>query len=140
MLFRSGIYVLPILIAPEAPASADISSIQAMAAFKTTFRRDLKDSDPLHWGEGVVTLSPTNIAFVGKLAPGPDYKLYLVPEYVETKKDFLRVKASARRIGDIKTFENFAVAVPEGVKLEAFNAVLVWCETFSMFITSAKYR
>jgi hypothetical protein len=44
------------------------------------------------------------------------------------------------RIGDVRTFENFVVPVPEGIDPAAYNTVIVWCESFGEFITAAKYR
>jgi hypothetical protein len=44
------------------------------------------------------------------------------------------------RVGDVKTFSNFIVAVPESVDVGDYRAVIVWCETFSQFITAAEYR
>ena len=138
--FAGGIYALPILIAPAAPTAEEIQTATAQAQFTGQFKRDLKDSDSLHWGEGVVSVAPTAISLTGKLAPGPDYKLYLSPEFVETEADFKRLKGSMVRIGDVKTFENFVVALPAGVDPAKYAAVVVWCETFSEFITAAKYR
>jgi hypothetical protein len=80
------------------------------------------------------------ISLAGKLAPGPDYKLYLSAEFVETAADFKRLKSSMVRVGDVKTFENFVVPVPAGIEPAKFSTVIVWCETFSQFITAAKYR
>lgn len=138
--FAAGIYTLPILIAPPAPSVADANAAASEAKYSGQFKRDLKDSDALHWGEGLVSIGSNSIAFVGRLAPGPDYKLYLSPEFVETEVDFNRVKSQMVRIGDVKTFENFVVAIPAGVDPSRFSAVVVWCETFSQFITAAKYR
>jgi hypothetical protein len=138
--FGLGIYVLPILIAPSGPTSGEIEGAARAAQYTAEFRRELKGSDFLHWGEGVVSIGPRSVAFKGKLAPGPDYKLYLVPEFVETKDDFTRVKSASARVGDIKTFENFVVTIPESVDVGRYSAVVVWCESFSMFITAAKYR
>ncbi len=50
------------------------------------------------------------------------------------------MKSRSQRVGDIKTFENFIVPVPEGVDVAQYTTVLVWCETFSEFISAAKYR
>jgi hypothetical protein len=138
--FAAGIYVLPILTAPEAPSDAQVKAAGTGAEYTAEFRRDLEGSDPLHWGEGVVTVGRNAVSLDGRLAPGPDYKLYLVPEFVETKQEFLRVKGQSLRIGDVKTFENFIVPVPQGTDLSRYNTVLVWCEAFSMFISAAKYR
>ena len=138
--FALGIYFLPILIAPPAPAAAEVSSHAAQAAYKGRFRRDLKDSDAFHWGEGEVSIRRDSIALMGELAPGPDYKLYLSPQFVETEADFHRLKASMVRVGDVKTFRNFLVPVPESIDPERYSAVIIWCETFGQFITAAKYR
>ena len=138
--FVLGVYTLPILIAPAAPSAAAVAAEADRASFRSEFRRDLKGSDLLHWGEGVVSITPTSIVLAGEVAPGPDYKLYLSPEFVETAADFKRLKASMVRVGDVKTFKNFVVTVPGTVDPARYNTVIVWCETFSKFITSARYR
>ena len=138
--FALGIYALPILIAPAAPTATELKSATAQALFAGQFRRDLKDSDALHWGEGVVSVASHTISLAGKLSPGPDYRLYLSPEFVETEADFKRLKPRMVQVGGIKTFENFVVQVPAGIEPANYSAVIVWCETFSEFITAAKYR
>ena len=138
--FAGGIYVLPILIAPAAPTADELKAATAQVRFTGNFKRELKDSDALHWGEGVVSVASSAISLAGKLSPGPDYKLYLSPEFVETEADFKRLKASMVRVGDVKTFENFVVPVPAGVDPSNYSSVIIWCETFSQFITAAKYR
>ncbi|MBN9409391.1 MAG: DM13 domain-containing protein [Burkholderiales bacterium] len=138
--FALGIYALPILTAPPAPSADEVRRVQSGATYSATFRRDLKDSDALHWGEGTVTVSAQSIALSGELAPGPDYKLYLSPEFVETEADFLRLKPAMARVGDVKTFRNFLVPVPAGVDPAQYRAVIVWCESFGQFITAARYR
>jgi hypothetical protein len=138
--FALGIYLLPILTAPAAPSAAEVTALAHGATFTGQFRRDLKDSDPLHWGEGTVSVGPTAITLAGRIAPGPDYKLYLSPEFVETEADFQRLKPAMQRVGDVKTVENFAVALPEGVDPARYTTVIVWCESFSQFISAARYR
>lgn len=138
--FALGIYTLPILIAPPAPSISEIATQVGSAQYTATFRRNLKDSDALHWGEGTVSVGAKTIAFAGELAPGPDYKLYLSPQFVETEADFQRLKASMVRVGDVKTFRNFVVTVPESIDPSRYSAVIVWCETFSQFITAASYK
>lgn len=138
--FAVGIYLLPILTAPPAPSADDVSAQAGGAQFRGQFRRDLKDSDLLHWGEGVVSVGSRSITLMGRIAPGPDYKLYLSPEFVETEADFLRLKSLMVRVGDVKTFDNFIVPVPESIDPAAYTTVIVWCETFQQFITAAKYR
>jgi len=138
--FALGIYLLPILTAPPAPTAGEVQALAQGASFTGQFRRDLKDSDALHWGEGMVSVGPKAITLMGRLAPGPDYKLYLSPEFVETEADFERLKPAMQRVGDVKTFENFAVALPEGVDPARYTTVIVWCESFGQFISAARYR
>lgn len=138
--FALGVYALPILVAPPSPGAAELAAQADGASFRGMFRRDLADSDALHWGEGTVTVGARNIALAGRVAPGPDYKLYLSPEFVETEEAFRRLKPSMVRIGDVRTFENFLVPVAEGVDVARYTTVIVWCERFGQFITAAKYR
>jgi hypothetical protein len=79
------------------------------------------------------------IALEGVIAPGPDYILYLSPEFVETEADFLRLKPKMAAVGSVKTFENFVVPVPKSIDPSRFNTVIVWCESFGQFITAARY-
>jgi hypothetical protein len=138
--FALGIYTLPILIAPPAPDESEIAAVSQSAAFTGNFRRELKGSDFLHWGEGEVSVSSHKIAHSGKLAPGPDYKLYLTAGFVEDEQQFEAVKQSAARVGDVKTFNGFVLEVPAGIDINQYDTVVVWCETFREFITAAKYR
>jgi len=135
-----GIYLLPILTAPDAPDAAKLEEMAQGALFTSEFTRELRGSDFLHWGEGRVSITPTQIVHEGRLAPGPDYKPYLVNEFVEHEDEFVPVKANARLIGDVNTFEGFLLDVPEGVDVSEYTTVLIWCEAFAEFITAAKYR
>ena len=138
--FAAGIYALPILIAPDAPTVEEVTAVAAEATYTAQFRRDLQDSDAFHWGEGDVSIGSDSISFMGKLSPGPDFKLYLSPEFVETEADFNRLKSQMVQVGDVKTFENFVVDVPSGINPADYSSVIVWCESFGEFITSASYK
>jgi hypothetical protein len=140
MGFGLGVYLLPVLSAPDAPSQAELQKAAQSRMFATQFRRDLKGSDLFHWGEGQVSVGRDAIALTGRLAPGPAYKLYLAPEFVETEEQFLRVKGRSLPVGDVKNFENFLVPVPAGTPLENYDTVVIWCEAFSRFITAGKYR
>ena len=138
--FVIGLYTLPIIMAPKAPSQKEVYQQHSESRFEGQFRRDLEGSDFLHWGEGTVYVSPTAISLIGLLAPGPDYKLYLSPDYVETETDFLRLKPRMIRVGEVKTFDNFIVPLPDNIDPNEFNTVIVWCESFDQFITAARYK
>ena len=134
-----GIYLLPILIAPESPTATQVQAAMGGIRFTGQFQRDLEDSDALHWGEGSVTIGRDAVTLEGRLAPGPDYRLYLSPEFVETEADFQRLKPSMVQVGPIRTFDNFIVPLPDHIDPAQYAAAVVWCESFSQFITAAEY-
>ncbi len=138
--FVLGIYMLPILIAPEGPGEQEVQSAANNSEFTAEFRRDLEDSDALHWGEGTLYVGPDTIALDGQLAPGPDYRLYLSPEFVETEAAFEALRSQMVEVGPVRTFENFMVSVPDSVDPSAFSTAIVWCESFGQFITAAEYQ
>lgn len=138
--FAAGIYFLPILTAPPSPDAAMLEERAQAAMFNADLTRELRGSDRLHWGEGTISLTETQVVHQGALSPGPDYKLYLVPQFVEHEDEFEPLKEESLRIGDVKTFDGFILDMPADVDLEAYNTVLIWCEAFSEFITAAQYR
>lgn len=138
--FAIGIYTLPILTAPEAPTESQVQTVAIAAEFTAEVRRDLEDSDALHWGEGELFVGQESIAFEGRLAPGPDYRLYLSPEFVETEADFEALKSSMVEVGPVRTFENFMVSVPDSIDTTQYSTAIVWCEAFGEFITAGEYQ
>ena len=138
--FALGIYFLPIMTEPEGPGQAALQAGMAEAEFTGAFSRDLAGSDFLHWGTGSISLSAARITHIGELAPGPDYKLYLSPEFVEDETGFEALKSRAALIGDVKMFNGMILEVPQGIDVGAYNTVVIWCESFGEFITAAKYQ
>lgn len=138
--FALGIYFLPILTAPASPDAAALEEQTKDALFTAEFTRDLAGSDFLHWGEGTVSVSSSMIVHEGKLAPGPDYKLYLVKDFVEDEAGFEAVKSESVLVGDVKTFAGLLLNVPAEINVTQYSTVLIWCESFGEFITSAKYQ
>ena len=138
--FFLGIYILPILLAPEAPSATEVADIQSHSTFSGTFRRDLQDSDLLHWGDGEVSIGEDAVTLMGSIAPGPDYRLYLSPKFVETEQEFLALKSSMVQVGPVKTFDNFIVKMPAELNPAEYNSVIIWCEAFGQFITAARYQ
>lgn len=138
--FGLGIYFLPILTAPKAPDTTTLSATAQGAEFTGEFTRELKGSDFLHWGEGTISLTPTAIVHMGRLAPGPDYKLYLTPSFVDDEASFEAIKDQSILVGDIKSFDGAILSLPAGVNIAAYSAVVIWCESFGEFITAAQYQ
>ena len=138
--FGLGVYLLPILTAPESVEVSQINEYEKKSLYQTKFVRNLRGSDPFHWGDANVTISNKKITVKGTIAPGPDYKLYLTSKFIDHEDEFLPIKDSAIYIAEVKSFENFVINVPSGVDVSKYNTVVIWCESFSEFITAAKYK
>ncbi|MEC8642545.1 MAG: DM13 domain-containing protein [Pseudomonadota bacterium] len=136
--FALGVYFLPILTAEKGLDGAALAQLEASAERSGTFTRDLAGSDAFHWGEGVVHVSAQRVWLDGRIAPGPDYRLYMTPEFVQDEAAFLAIKARSVDIGPVRAFTNFDLAVPSGVEVGDFPALLIWCEAFGEFITAAR--
>ena len=80
-------------------------------------------------------VNANKICLDGIVSPGPDYRLYLVQEFVDAVATFLAIKAESRRIGAVKTFENFALDLPPAIDLDEYDAVVIWHEAFEQFFT-----
>ncbi|MEE4174149.1 MAG: DM13 domain-containing protein [Xanthomonadales bacterium] len=135
-----GLYLLPILTAPPSPDSDRLAAMAQGAAYSGELTRELRGSDFLHWGEGTLSVSPARIVHEGKLAPGPDYRLYLLEDFVEHEDEFLPLKDRARLVGDVKSFDGFILDVPADVDVAKYTTAVVWCEAFGEFITATRYR
>ena len=142
--FGLGVYYLPILVASEGVSETELAAAQSGAMLQATFRRDLKGSDGIHWGEGTLHLSRKDGRYFftldGKVSPGPDYKFYLTPEYAENEEEFLAIKSRSVRIANITGFSNFRIDVPMEIDPMQYPAVLIWCEHFGEFITSGRMQ
>ncbi|MCH2077339.1 MAG: DM13 domain-containing protein [Rhodobacteraceae bacterium] len=138
--FAGGIYLLPILTAPPSPDSAMLEEEARAAVYSVELTRDAPGNDRLHWGEGTLSITPERIVHEGRLAPGPDYRVYLVPGPVGHEDDFEPLKATSIEVGAVKSFGGFLIDLPADVDIEAYNTVLVWCEAFGEYITAGTYR
>ena len=136
--FGLGVYFLPILTAGPGLDQAALQALATSAERRGRFIPDLPGSDALHWGDGTIMLSSNQIWLDGVISPGPDYRLYLAPQFVDHGAAFLAIKAESRQIGAVQTFENFALDMPPAIDLDEYDAVVIWCEAFKQFITAAR--
>ena len=59
---------------------------------------------------------------------------------MEQEEEFLSFKDKSRYVAEVKTFKNFVITVPEDIDINDYNTIVIWCESFSEFITAAKYK
>lgn len=136
--FGLGVYFLPILIA-DAPADQTLVLAESESADRmASFSKDRGDSDALHWGEGTLYLSNGRVTLDGSVSPGPDYRIYLIPKYVDSEKAFLEIKSSSREIARVSGFKNFSYKTATDINYGEYEGVLIWCERFGQYITSGR--
>jgi hypothetical protein len=136
--FGLGVYFLPILTAEDGLDRTALAQLEASAERSGVFTRDLAGSDAFHWGEGTVRINRERVWLEGRIASGPDYRLYLMPEFVEDEDSFLAIKSRAVDIGPVKAFTNFSLPVRSDVDAGAFPALVIWCEALGEFIIAAR--
>ena len=124
--FGLGLYVgVPVLTAGPGLDQAAVQAPASSADRRGRFVRDLPGSDALHWGDGNIMVNANKIWLNGTVSPGPDYRLYLVPEFVDDGVAFLAIKAESWQIGAVKTFENFALDLLPANDLNEYDAVVI---------------
>ncbi|WP_209328066.1 DM13 domain-containing protein [Pseudoalteromonas sp. PA2MD11] len=138
--FMAGIYSLPILTEQPAPEIKTLEQHQTRALFSAEFKPNLKGSDRLHYGDGMVYLTNDAISMQGTLSPGPDYQLYLSRNFIDNEADFLAQKGTMQRVAGVRSFNGFKLVVPQGIDVSDYNTVIIWCESFEEFITAAQYQ
>jgi len=140
--FAAGVYTLPIIIELKSDRPQTANLTPAVESDPTgQFDRNSPGSDPLHWGEGTVRVSNAKLVFEQdvKFAPGPDYRIYMSRKFADTKSDFAKIKANAVEIAKLKTFSGpLEFDLPENFNASEYDNVVIWCETFSMYIASAR--
>ncbi|MDD9983737.1 MAG: DM13 domain-containing protein [Gammaproteobacteria bacterium] len=140
--FLLGVYALPIIVEwrhgvqerAEAPEADEHDPAGA-------FDRNSPGSDPLHWGEGRIRVSEGSLVFEEdvRLAPGPDYRVYLSKSFAQTKEEFLAIKPGAVEIASLEVFSGpLSFPIPPEVDPDVYDNVVVWCEAFAMYIASAR--
>ena len=122
--FGLGIYLLPILTAPPSPDAAVLEAQAADAQYTAELTRELRGSDFLHWGEGTISVTGDQIIHMGKLAPGPDYKVYLTKGLVDHEDAFVREEAV--QVGDVKSFDGFILELPADVNIDEYTSCLLY--------------
>jgi hypothetical protein len=133
-----GIFIFPYLFPPP-PAAERLTEADRSRLVATGTFIHANPSDPLHWGQGKVSVYERTVFLEPdfKVGPGPKYHVYLLPKaQVRSEPD---VKAATPvDLGRLRSFEGSQrYSVPESVNLDEYNSVVIWCEQFSVLISPA---
>ena len=140
--FLLGVYTLPIVVewrhgVQDRALPPEVSEDDSQGEFD----RNSPGSDALHWGEGRIRVSQGNLVFEEnvRLAPGPDYRIYLSKTFAQTREEFLEVKPVSVEIASLDVFSGpLSFSIPPEVDTDVYDNIVVWCEAFAMYIASAR--
>ena len=136
-----GFFLFPFVFPPP-PAQEALTTAErtAVVARGTFIHAD--PNDPIHYGQGSVTLYSRTLFLEPdfKVGPGPKYHVYLVP------KPNIRSSADVKDtmfvdLGRLRSFEGSQkYDIPPGVDLSKYASAIIWCEQFSVLISPADLK
>ena len=134
-----GIFVYPYIFLADIVASEEVTAAASRRVVAEGRFVHANPDDPIHYGEGGVTVYQ-DLLHLGTdfaVGPGPKFHVYLVPK--TDIKDSADVAGTMYvDLGRLKAFkgsQNFPI--PAGVELRDFGSVVIWCEQFGVLISPA---
>ena len=133
-----GFFLFPYVFPPP-PATEQIAEADRAALVATGTFIHANPSDPIHYGQGKVSLYRRAVFLEPdfEVGPGPAYHVYLVPNAnVRSEagvKDTMFVD-----LGRLRAFKGSQrYSIPDGVDLSKYPSVVIWCERFGVLISPA---
>ena len=133
-----GFFLFPYIFPP--PEAME----QLTAAEKTTLLAkgvfiQANPSDPIHYGKGVVRVYEKTL-FLDEnfeVGPGPAFHVYLVPKVAIRSSSDLSDQMYVD-LGCLRSFKGSQkYAIPAGLDLTKFPAIVIWCAEFGVLISPA---
>ncbi len=138
--FAFGIFIYPYIFLADVVANEQLRdpNVRTLLARGTFIHAN--PNDPIHYGRGSVTVydDAVHLEESFEVGPGPAYHVYLVPE-TDVTPDTEVAKTMFVDLGRLRAFRGSQVYdVPEGVDLERYPNVVIWCEHFGVLISPAR--
>ena len=133
-----GFFLFPFVFPPP-PGTDTITAEDSASLVATGTFIHADPSDPIHYGQGKVSLYEQAVLLEPdfKVGPGPAYHVYLVPKAtIRASSDV--VDTMYVDLGALRAFEGSQrYAIPAGVNLADYKSVVIWSERFSVLISPA---
>jgi hypothetical protein len=131
MLFKYIILCAVVIIFVSSPTKADDLDVD-FSGF-ATLTKSYSDNPDIGFSSNYLNASETGFSFRRDSILGGQANITI-------NNDWDAVVQAIYQDRSIKTFDNFILDVPANINPAKFTAVVVWCETFSEFITAATYQ
>jgi hypothetical protein len=136
-----GFFLFPFVFPPP-PATETLSASERTRIIARGTFIHANPSDPIHYGQGDVTLYERAVFLEPnfKVGPGPKYHVYLVP------KPGIRASGDVPDtmfvdLGRLRSFEGSQkYEIPTGLDIGKYQSVVIWCEQFSVLISPADLK
>ena len=133
-----GFFIFPYVFPPP-PAMETLTAEEQTDVVAQGMFIHANPSDPIHYGEGNVTVYE-DLVFLEedfKVGPGPAFRVYLVPQ--EQIRETSDVKETMYiDLGKLRAFEGSQkYPIPKGVDLKNYPSVVIWCVQFGVLISPA---
>ena len=140
--FALGIFLYPYIFLADIVANDKVQDAAArQVAARGAFNHP-NPSDPIHYGQGDVTVYRDLVHLEGnfEVGPGPKFHVYLVPEAEVTTSTEVD-KTMFVDLGRLRAFKGSQnYEVPLGVNVEKYPNVVIWCEQFGVLISVARLK
>ena len=137
--FAVGIFVYPYIFLADVVATERVENIDSKTVLARGRFIHANPSDPIHYGEGEVTVYE-DVVHLGedfKVGPGPAFHVYLVPE-TDVGTDTKVAETMFIDLGRLRAFKGSQVyKIPAGVEHKNYGSVVIWCRQFSVLISPA---
>ncbi len=138
--FALGIFAYPYIFLADIVAMEEIADADSRSVVATGMFIHADPSDPIHYGQGAVTLydGVLHLESDFEVGPGPKFHVYLVP-HGEVRAASDVENSMFVDLGRLKAFKGSQnYPVPGGLTIENFGSVVIWCEQFGVLISPAK--
>jgi hypothetical protein len=138
--FALGIFAYPYIFLADIVAMEEIADAGSRPVVAIGKFIHADPSDPIHYGQGALTLydGVLHLESDFEVGPGPKFHVYLVPH------DTVREEADVENsmfvdLGRLKAFKGSQnYPLPGGLTAENYGSVVIWCEQFGVLISPAK--
>ncbi len=137
--FAIGIFVYPYIFLADVTANEQVIGIENKTVVATGTFIHADKADPVHYGQGMVTVYNDAVHLGGdfEVGPGPAFHVYLVPKADITRSADLAGQMFVD-LGRLRAFKGSQVyGIPAGVDPHKYQSVIVWCEAFGVLISPA---
>lgn len=139
--FAIGIFVYPYIFLADIVADERIGNVESKQLVASGEFVHANPADPVHYGSGKTKVYKDIVHLEQdfEVGPGPAYHVYLVPGFEDVTPDTDVAATMFVDLGRLRAFKGSQIyPIPDGVDVNKYGSVVIWCEHFGVLISPAK--